>query len=163
ELVLLQAGGRYDVFFAGGMQIDAHGNANLVGPPGVRGPGPAGGPLGTCVDRTILYTANHDRRTFVPDVAQVSLAGWGTGDNQGAPSLVVTPLAVLDFVDGQMRLAATLGDADAAAVQEATGFQLRLPPEGVAPAPPPDADLLKRLRALDDGGLLLRDEGQTVR
>src|SRR3954454_24965973 len=57
ELLMLQAGGRYDVFFAGGMQIDRHGNANLIGTQHVRGPGAAGLPLGTRTARTILYTS----------------------------------------------------------------------------------------------------------
>jgi glutaconate CoA-transferase subunit B len=155
ELLLLQAGGRYDVFFAGGLQIDAQGNTNLVGTPTLRGPGPAGHPLGTCVARTILYTTNHDARTFVPRVDQVTLPGWGRGDNRGAPALVVTPLAVCDFVDGQMRLLSTHGGADAAAVQAATGFPLLLPDGGAPPTPAPPPPRLKRLRAIDDGGLLL--------
>jgi glutaconate CoA-transferase subunit B len=155
ELLLLQAGGRYDVFFAGGMQIDAQGNANLLGTAQVRGPGAAGGPLAAQVGRTILYTGNHDRRTFVPQVAHVTLPGWGHGDNRGAPTLVVTPLAVLDFVDGQMRLVSTHGDADPAQVQAATGFPLLIPEGGVPATPQPSEAVLKQLRAIDEGGLLL--------
>src|SRR6476469_5210940 len=45
ELLLLQAGGRFDVFFAGGMQVDQRGNANLLGAGGVRRPCAAGHPL----------------------------------------------------------------------------------------------------------------------
>ncbi|MDQ2805753.1 MAG: CoA synthetase [Chloroflexota bacterium] len=157
ELLLLQAGGRYDVFFAGGMQVDAQGNANLIGTPTVRGPGAAGGPLATAVGRTILYLTNHDRRTFVPRVDHVTLPGWSAGgDHRGAPSLVITPLAVLDFAEGQMRLVSTHGGADAAAVQAATGFPLLLPPGDEVPATPlPSSDALKLLRTIDEGGLLL--------
>ncbi len=157
ELLLLQAGGRYDVFFAGGMQVDAQGNANLIGTPTVRGPGAAGGPLATAVDRTILYFTNHDRRTFVPRVDHVTLPGWSAdgGDNRGAPSLVITPLAVLDFADGQLRLVSTHGGADATAVQAATGFPLLLPPGAVPATPLPSSDALKLLRTIDEGGLLL--------
>jgi len=156
ELLLLQAGGRYDVFFAGGMQVDAQGNANLIGTPTVRGPGAAGGPLATAVGRTLLYFTNHDRRTFVPRVDHVTLPGWSPGgDNRGAPRLVITPLAVLDFADGQMRLVSTHGGADAAAVQAATGFPLLLPPGAVPPTPVPSSDALKLLRTIDEGGLLL--------
>jgi glutaconate CoA-transferase subunit B len=157
ELLLLQAGGRYDVFFAGGMQVDPHGNANLIGTPAVRGPGAAGGPLAAGVQRTILYLSNHDTRTFVPQVAHVSLPGWNRGDGHGAPALVITPLAVLDFEEGQMRLVSTHGGADAAAVQAATGFPLRLPPGDVPTTPNPDPATLKLLRSLDEGGLLLPD------
>ncbi|HMA33263.1 MAG TPA: CoA-transferase [Chloroflexia bacterium] len=157
ELLLLQAGGRYDVFFAGGLQIDARGNANLVQAGTVRGPGAAGLPLATCVQRTILYTTNHDPRTFVPRVDFVTLPGWplAGAPSPGAPTLVVTPIAVLDFVDGQIRLVSTHGGADVAAVQAVTGFPLILPPDGVPPTPPPPPAILKQLRAIDEGSLLL--------
>jgi glutaconate CoA-transferase, subunit B len=158
ELLLLQAGGRFDVFFAGGMQVDQQGAANLLGASGVRGPGAAGHPLGATVDHTILYLTNHDRRTFVPRVDHVTLPGWEGPQMRGAPALVVTPLAILDFVDGRMRLLSTHGGADAAAVQAATGFPLAQPPGGAGPTPPPDPALLKRLRAIDEGGLLIAPE-----
>jgi glutaconate CoA-transferase subunit B len=158
ELLLLQAGGRYDVFFAGGMQVDQHGNANLLSAGGVRGPGAAGHPLASGVNRTILYFTSHDRRVFVPRVDHITLPGWQSGATRGAPALVVTPLAVLDFVDGQMRLLSTHGGADAAAVQAATGFPLAQPPRGAQRTPAPDPAVLKRLRAIDEGGLLLAPE-----
>ena len=158
ELLLLQAGGRYDVFFAGGMQVDQRGNANLLGAGAVRGPGAAGHPLATAVDRAILYFTNHDRRIFVPHVDHVSLPGWEDGVTRGAPALVVTPLAVLDFVDGRMRLLSTHGGADVAAVEAATGFPLAQPPGGAQPTPLPDSAVLKRLRAIDEGGLLIAPE-----
>ncbi len=154
ELVLLQAGGRCDVFFAGGLEIDAHGNANLRGNAAVRGPGLAGHVLATSTRRTLLYTERHDARTFVPHVAHVTLPGWDRGAGRPGPALVVTPLAVLDFVDGQMRLVSTHGGADAAAVQAATGFPLALPPDGVVPTPPPTPAELRVLRDLDEGALL---------
>lgn len=155
DLLLLQAGGRYDVFFAGGLQIDAQGNANLVQAGTVRGPGAAGLPLAARVGRSILYTGNHDRRTFVPRVDTITLPGWDSARPQGAPKLVVTPLAVLDFVDGQMRLVSTHGGADAATVQEQTGFPLLIPADGVPATPAPPPAVLKQLRAIDEGGLLL--------
>ncbi len=156
ELLLLQAGGRYDVFFAGGMQVDAQGNANLIGTPTARGPGAAGLPLATAVGRTILYFTNHDRRTFVPHVDHVTLPGRRAGaDLRGTPSLVITPLAVLDFTAAGMRLVSTHGGADAAAVQAATGFPLLLPDGDVPATPLPSSDTLKLLRTIDEGGLLL--------
>ncbi|MGI8588599.1 MAG: CoA-transferase [Chloroflexia bacterium] len=158
ELLLLQAGGRFDVFFAGGMQVDMRGNANLLGTDSVRGPGAAGQPLGAFVGRTIIYLTNHDRRTFVPQVATETLPGWaeGGGSSRGAPSLVVTPIAVLDFVDGRMRLVSTHGGADSEAVQAATGFPLLMPDGGAPQTPQPDSETLKWLREIDEGGLLLR-------
>ena len=159
----LQAGGRVTVFFAGGLEIDAYGNANLLGTPAVRGPGAAGLPLSATVGRTILYTSRHDPRTFVPRVATVTLPGWvpdpAAGDSgparaTGGPVLVVTPLAVCDFApSGRMRLVSLHSGVSAAAVQAATGFPLIMPdPVPVTPLPP--RPVLRLLRELDRSGLL---------
>ena len=67
EVVLLEGrGDALDVFCAGGLQIDAHGNCNLicVGPwdrPTLRGPGTVGLPFLPAVRRSVLYTMNHTR------------------------------------------------------------------------------------------------------
>jgi glutaconate CoA-transferase, subunit B len=81
EVLALLTGGRGDVFFAGGIQIDRRGNCNLVaaGPlsrPTFRGPGSAALPSAQLSRRKILYSTSHDRRVFVPRVDFVSLPGW---------------------------------------------------------------------------------------
>ena len=165
EVALLWAGGRFTVFFAGGLEVDQHGNLNLTETGrGVRGPGAAGLPLAPSSPRILIYMSNHDPRTFVPQVAVISAPGWppdpaagdtGPGRGAGGPVRVVTQLAVLDFApSGRMRLVSLHPGVSAEQVQAATGFPLVLPdPVPVTPVPPPDQ--LRLLRQLDPQ-LLLR-------
>jgi glutaconate CoA-transferase subunit B len=165
EVALLWAGGRFNVFFAGGLEVDPYGNLNLTeSGRGVRGPGAAGLPLAPSSERILIYMSNHDPRTFVPQVAVVSAPGWtpdpaagdsGPGRAEGGPVQVVTPLAVLDFApSGRMRLASVHPGVSAAQVQAVTGFPLIMPdPVPVTPVPPPES--LRLLRQLDPQ-LLLR-------
>lgn len=154
EVVLLEGrGGALDVFCAGGLQIDARGNCNLVGVgdparPKLRGPGSVGLPFLPAVGRTVIFTLAHNPRTFVERVDFVS----GAGDTA---ELVVTPLATLDVDPGtrRLRLATVHPGVSADAVREATGFELSgsaSPPE----TPPPTAEELAVLARIDPAGLL---------
>ncbi len=154
DVVLLEGRGDVlDVFCAGGLQIDAHGNCNLVcvgerERPKLRGPGSVGLPFLPAVGRTVIYTLAHNPRTFVERVDFVS----GAGDRA---QLVVTPLGTMDFDPDsrRMRLASTHPGVRVDDVAEATGFQLLLPPS-VPETPPPTAEELAELRRLDPGGSL---------
>jgi len=154
DVVLLEGRGDVlDVFCAGGLQIDAHGNCNLVcvgerEDPKLRGPGSVGLPFLPDVGRTIIYTLAHDPRTFVEQVDFVS----GAGDRA---QLVVTPLGTMDFApeSRRMRLASTHPGVSVENVVDATGFELVLPPS-VPETPPPTADELTVLRRLDPDGSL---------
>ncbi len=180
DVLALWMGGRTDVFFAGGLQIDRRGNCNLalVGPrhrPVVRGPGSAGLPWAHNTGRTILFTTSHSSRVFVPRVDFVSMAGWpeqgqsqhggrgrkragraGTNtDAGGKPVLVVTPLAVMDFTDeGLMRLVSVHPGGTVEQVTAGTGFELIVPADGVPTTPLPDEAELQHLRMMDPDGLL---------
>ena len=159
EVLMLQMGGHTDVFFAGGLQIDRHGNCNLarVGPaekPTLRGPGSAGLPWAQRSRRTILYTTTHDKRVFVPKVDFVSMPGRSP-DNDSGPVLVVTPLAVMDFTEqGEMRLQSLHAGVTLDDVQQNTGFDLVLPEGEIPTTPEPTAEELRLLRGLDVDGLL---------
>jgi glutaconate CoA-transferase subunit B len=154
DVVLLEGRGDVlDVFCAGGLQIDAHGNCNLVcigerERPKLRGPGSVGLPFLPAVGRTVIYTLAHNPRTFVERVDFVS----GAGDRA---QLVVTPLATMDFDPDsrRMRLASTHPGVRVDEVAAATGFELLLPPS-VPETPPPTAEELAELRQLDPGGSL---------
>lgn len=154
EVVLLEGRGDVlDVFCAGGLQIDAHGNCNLVcvgdyEHPRLRGPGSVGLPFLSAVGRTLVSTLAHNPRTFVPQVDFVS----GAGDRA---QLVVTPLATMDFEPGsrRMRLASTHPGVGVDDVLAATGFELVLP-RSVPETPPPTQEELAVLRRLDPGGAL---------
>ena len=146
-------GDAVDVFFAGGLQIDAHGNCNLaaVGDsrrPALRGPGGVGLPFLPLAGRTVIYSTSHTPRTFVEDVDFVSGAGV-------TASVIVTPLCVMEFAgpDHRARLRCVHPGVDAARVRSATGFHLEtkepVPVTPVATAAERDA-----LRVADPLGLL---------
>jgi glutaconate CoA-transferase subunit B len=149
EVVLLEGRGDVlDVFCAGGLQIDAHGNCNLVcvgdhERPKLRGPGSVGLPFLTAVQRVVAYTFAHTPRTFVERVDFIS----GAGDRT---ELVVTPLALLD-VDPEsrrLRLASVHPGRSVEEVQAQTGFELVVP-EAVPETAPPTETELAELRRLD--------------
>lgn len=163
DVLMLQMGGKIDVFFAGGLQIDRRGNCNLafVGDaarPTLRGPGSAGVPWAGRSRRTILYTTAHTPRVFVPRVDFVSLAGWpenGAAGDQGRPVLVVTPLAVMDFTPGgEMRLVSVHEGVTVDDVRQNTGFDVVMPAGEVPVTPQPTQDEMRLMREFDPDGLL---------
>ena len=165
EVLMLQMGGRTDVFFAGGIQIDRRGNCNLVsvGPqhaPVLRGPGSAGVPWAQRSRRTILYTTSHTKRVFVPRVDFVSLPGWPEEPNkpvaaERGPALVVTPMGVMDFTpEGNMRLVSLHPGVTLQEVADSTGFDLALPDGEVPITSEPTAAELRLMREFDPDGLL---------
>jgi glutaconate CoA-transferase subunit B len=154
DVVLLEGrGDAFDVFCAGGLQIDAHGNCNLVcigepARPKLRGPGSVGLPFLLAVKRVVIYTTAHTPRTFVERVDFVS----GAGDRA---ELVVTPLATMDFdrETRRMRLASTHPGVSVEEARAATGFELVVPPS-VPETPAPSDEELAVLRRLDPEGVL---------
>lgn len=156
EVILLEGrGDAIDVFFAGGLQIDAHGNCNLAavgdyGRPALRGPGGVGLPFLPLAGRTIIYSTSHTPRTFVEKVDFVSGSG-------ATASVVVTPLGVMEFAgpDHRARLRSVHPGVDPAQVRAATGFDLE-PREQVPVTPAPTAAEVDALRAADPKGLLSR-------
>jgi glutaconate CoA-transferase, subunit B len=162
EVLTLQMGGHTDVFFVGGLQIDRRGNCNLnyTGPserPTLRGPGAAGLPVAPNSRRTIIYTTRHDSRVFVPRVDFISYPGWRHGRPSGGsgPSVVVTPLAVLDFTDaGEMRVKSLHAGISVEEVRDNTGFDLALPEGAIPETIPPTSDELVLMRTFDPDGLL---------
>ncbi|MFI5282185.1 MAG: CoA-transferase subunit beta [Candidatus Dormibacterales bacterium] len=169
EVVMLEGRGDvFDVFFAGGLQIDAHGNANLevVGDPAsprLRGPGGVGLPFLPLAGRVVLYTMSHDVRTFVERVDFVSGPGflggpheWKSSRHCGrGPALVVTPLCTFAFDDDSLRarLRTLHPGVTEKQVREATGFDLGVSGQ-VGQTEPPSSVELEILRGIDSGGLL---------
>jgi glutaconate CoA-transferase, subunit B len=166
EVVMLE--GRsdvFDVFFAGGLQIDARGNCNL-GPigqwahPTLRGPGGVGLPFVTRARRVVIYSMSHTQRTFVEKVDFISGPGFtDNGDPSGrGPSLIVTPLCTMDFgpENHRARLASIHPGMTIDEVLAETGFDLAVP--GPVPTTsPPTVEELTVLRRIDSSGLLKGD------
>jgi glutaconate CoA-transferase subunit B len=185
EIVLYQKSRRDSVFFVGALQIDPHGNSNLIGLAD-----PAGGPAGASaparrrfrmrgpgaiatttnashVRRFYLYVNEHSPRVFVERCDFVSTVGWGHGGADarralglpgGGPRYCVTPLAILDFEDGskRLRLCSVHPGVTVDQVVAATGFGLIVPAR-VPETERPSPQELEVLRArVDPAGLLRR-------
>lgn len=169
DVVLME--GRGDVltvFFAGGLQIDAYGNCNLVAVgewsrPTLRGPGTVGLPFLSRVGRVLIYTPSHNRRTFVERVDFLSGPGflggpaeWASaGLSGGGPALVVTPLCTMGFDPDslRMRLVSVHPGVEVDQVRDATGFDLLIGDSTPVTAAP-TSEQLSILRDVDTDGLL---------
>jgi acyl CoA:acetate/3-ketoacid CoA transferase beta subunit len=128
---------RAPVVFAGGLQVDSRGNANLAGVRDgaggwhLRGPGSAGLPSLTVLSRRFfIAVARHDPRALVERCSAISVLGdplarRALGLPGGALRAVITPLATFRPTDAGLQLcerAPGVTDGDLAA---ATGFELR--------------------------------------
>ena len=162
EVVLLEGRGDiFDVFFAGGLQIDARGSCNLVAVgdwsrPRLRGPGGVGLSFLPRAGRVVIYTTAHTPRTFVERVDFVSGPGFVDGLEAGrGPSLVVTPLCTIDFAPSTHapRLRSLHPGVSVDEVRSATGFEL-ICAEPPPATPEPTAAELGALREIDSTGLL---------
>lgn len=160
------------VFFIGGLQVDLHGNTNLIGVGKdykqleFRGPGSVGTPtLTTHVGRYYLVLNSHTPRVLVPRCDFISTVGWGDGGADarrklglpgGGPRYCVTPLCVMDFteVDKRMRLKSLHPGVTVEQVKAQTGFELVIPAEIPLTAAPSTEELtLLRTRVDPDGNL----------
>ena len=156
-------GGRIDVGFLGGAQIDKFGNINstVIGPyksPKVRLPG-SGGACETALNvKKVIVVTPHEKRRFVEKVDFVTTPGFLDGKDRwralraqgGGPYAVITDLATLKFdeVTGEMTLTALNPGVTVEKVQENTPWRLKVAEEVVA-NPPPTEEELKVLRSLD--------------
>jgi glutaconate CoA-transferase subunit B len=155
------------VFFIGGVQVDAHGNTNLIGIGSdyrhlkFRGPGSVGTPtLSAHVGRYYIVLNNHSPRVLVEKCDYISAYGWGSGGANarerlglpgGGPKYCVTPLCVMDFADDsrRMRLNSVHPGITIDTVKSATGFDLVIP-EGVPETARPSVEELHVLRSRVD-------------
>lgn len=163
---------RIDLMFAGGMQIDRFGNTNLIGMGKdfrrlkLRGGGSIGATsMTTLAKRYIIFTNNHDQRTFVEECDFLSTIGWHRGGADarkklglpgGGPQYVLSPLCIMDFAENskELRLKHLLGNASVKLVMENMGFPLLIP-EKIEKMPEPTEIELKILRdKIDPLGIL---------
>jgi glutaconate CoA-transferase, subunit B len=155
-----------DKFFAGGIQVDGEGNANMIGLKGegrspfrFRGPGSVGIPDIVTVATPYIFVTHHDRRTLVPKVDYVSMhgpKGWRRYKYPGhGPKWIITPRAIFTFgADGHVQLSGTFAGTSVDWVRENTGFPFVLDP-GLSEIIEPTAEELDVLRQeIDPGGLL---------
>jgi glutaconate CoA-transferase, subunit B len=157
----LQAG-RIDVGFLGAAQVDRFGNLNstVIGDyehPIVRLPGAGGAPEIAAWCHETFVMIRHSRRAFVEQLDFLSSVGNGDGsasrDRLGfkgkGVTVVVTDLGVLAPDEtGELALLELHPGVTAEAVQEATGWELRVSDDLTVGLQPTDAELAV-LRALD--------------
>ena len=161
----LLAGGRVDLGFIGGAQIDRNANLNTtrIGPaaaPAVRLPGSGGGCDIACAARRLLVIMAHEPRRFVARVDHRTSPGYGDGPGWrarvGLPACesvtMITTRAVLRASEatGAFELVSVHPGETAGGVVAGTPWGW---PDAPAPAAavtePPEAEALRTLRALD--------------
>lgn len=138
------------------LQIDAYGSVNVsvVGDPAApkyRFHGIAVADVMVTCARPILYTTEHNARTFPAELAFRTGLGHTDGDAWrrqirapgGGPYRVITPKCIMDFEtpDGRARLRAVHPGVEPEEVQEATGFELVVPDDVERSLPPTDEEL----------------------
>ncbi|MEZ5331070.1 MAG: CoA-transferase [Thermoanaerobaculia bacterium] len=161
-------GGRIDVGFLQGAQIDRHGNLNttVIGDydhPKVRLPGSGGACEIAIHAKRVLVIAPQSRQSFPAALDFTTSPGLlgGPGERErlgfpgGGPSIVVTDLATYSFTDGEMTLASLHPGVTLDRVRETLGWDPRLAAE-IPETEPPTAEELRLLREdLDPGHLYL--------
>ena len=136
---------RSRVVFAGALQVDMAGNANLIGftrdGKPVRGPGSGGLPtLTSHSERFFIALQRHTRHTLVGRVDRISVLGDRRARRElGLPDAalqqVITPLASFQATEDGLELLAYSPGTSAAGIQEQTGFPVR-PAPGCGPRAP---------------------------
>jgi glutaconate CoA-transferase subunit B len=157
-----------DVFFVGGLQVDQHGNTNLVGISDgeggfkIRGAGPAGATsFSADCGRYYIYMTRHTPRVFVEECDYVSTVGPQRREELnlpgGGPQKVISPLGIFGFDEHNlMQLEATMPGVTPDEIQDATGFELGTA-DGVHELAGPTEDRLEVLRTKVDPGGFLRE------
>lgn len=128
---------RAPLVFAGGLQVDGRGNANLIGIRDgdgwrLRGPGSAGLPsLTALAQRFFIMVAAHDPRSLVETCSAVSVLGdpvarKAAGLERDALAAVITPLARFVPSDEGLVLREVVAGMTTDELRERTGFPLRV-------------------------------------
>ena len=163
-------GGRIDVGFLGGAQIDKYGNINstVIGSyktPKVRLPGSGGAcDIASNVKRIIVITP-HEKRRFVEKVDFLTSPGFIDGKSGwkelklqgGGPYAVITNLCTFKFDEstGEMTVVALHEGVTIEQVQENTPWAVKVA-DGLETTPPPTDEEVGALRALDPEKIYLR-------
>lgn len=163
-------GGRIDVGFLGGAQIDKYGNINstVIGDyskPKVRLPGSGGAcDIASNVKKIIVITP-HEKRRFVEAVDFLTSPGYLRGKESwrrlklqgGGPYAVITNLCTFKFDEqtGEMTVAALHEGVTADQVRENTPWEVKFA-EDVGTTPSPTDEEISKLRALDPERIYLR-------
>ncbi len=157
-----------DKFFAGGIQVDGWGNANMIGIKGeggkrfsFRGPGSIGITDIVTVATPYIFVTRHDKRTLVEKVDCISMhgpSGWRKFKFPGhGPKWIITPRALFTFNEaGRAQLSGVFKGTSAEWVKDNTGFVFEAAPD-FSELVEPTAEELSVLRGeVDVDGVLRR-------
>jgi glutaconate CoA-transferase subunit B len=162
-------GGRIDVGFLGGAQIDKYGNINstVIGSyktPKVRLPGSGGACDIASNVRKIIVITPHEKRRFVEKVDFLTSPGFVGGKQAwkelklrgGGPYAVITNLCTFKFDEetGEMMVVSLHPGVTIEQVQENTPWTVKVA-EKLEQTPPPTEKELSTLRSLDPDGIYL--------
>ena len=157
-------GGRIDIGFLGGAQIDRFANLNttVIGDyrkPSIRLPGAGGAPEIAISAKEVLITLRHNKRAFVEKVDFVTSAGYLEGGDARArmhfpgrgPTAVITDLGILtpDTVSKELTLTSIHPGVAVERIIESTGWPLKVAAE-VSTTEPPSPTELRVLRELNE-------------
>jgi glutaconate CoA-transferase subunit B len=170
NLMGLMAAGEIHLGFIGGAEIDRYGNLNtsMIGNwqhPSVRLPGSGGGADIASLSQRLAIIMPHERHRLRERVDYVTSPGYGYPDAagpagvawrqrvglpRGGPAALITTLAVFTFdpETGEALLQSYHPGSSIKAIQQQTGWPLRLAPD-CAETIPPSADELRLIRACD--------------
>ncbi len=161
-------GGRVEVGFLGGAQIDRFGNLNTTvisayAKPKVRLPGSGGACEIAIHAQKLFYIMRLSRRAFVQQLDFVTSPGFLAGGDArerlsmpgGGPRLVITDKALFDFntPDREMRLFSLHPGVALEDVLDNIGWPVKLAQTLTVTAPPTDAELRCIRQELDPAGL----------
>lgn len=163
-------GGKIDVGFLGGAQIDKYGNINSTvigsyGSPKVRLPGSGGAcDIASNVKKIIIITP-HEARRFVEKVDFRTSPGFIDGKaawkhlklQGGGPFAVITDLCTMKFDEesGEMTLVSLHPGVTVEQVQQNTPWKLKVAPK-LEQTPAPTEKEISTLRAIDPTKIYLR-------
>lgn len=164
EVMTLLSGGRVDVGFIGGAQVDVHGNVNThqvyTDKGMVRLPGSGGGADLASLAKRTLVVMSHEKRRLVPKVDFITSPGWGQGPQagpgwrqaqglpRGGPQALITSLGVFRFPEGRAQLTQMHPGISRDQVRENTAWELDSAAE-MATTPIPSKQELDIIRRFD--------------
>ncbi len=160
EVMTLLGGGRVDVGFIGGAQVDLYGNVNTHQVRGEKGltrlPGSGGGADIACLAGRLLIIMTHQRRRLVPQVDFITSPGWGPhpgwraqqGLERGGPAALITSLGLFRFPQGRAQLSQLHPGVELDQVAAETGWPLEVSP-GLETTPAPTPQELAIIRRFD--------------
>ena len=140
EVMTMLSGGRVDLGFIGGAQVDIYGNVNthqVNGENGlVRLPGSGGGADIACLAHRLLIIMPHQKRRLAPRVDFITSPGWSDGQRdreamgltRGGPQALITTFGVFEFPKGRAVLTRLHPGVELEQVREETGWELEVAP-----------------------------------